>query len=116
MSEKEPRPISELKPENYDNAVDLRGTPTHVCICGCFVWNVKCVFKDYEMSYHYTDMECAKCGSLATTPTPSHMPEGYVSEYGCLHDNGEHCSHDDSDDEDDCDCDVSTCDCEEESE
>lgn len=78
-----PRPIIEAKPENYDSAMDLRGEPTHICVCGCFVWNVKCVFEDYEMVYHYLDMECVNCGSLATAPTPSGMPDGYTPKGGC---------------------------------
>jgi hypothetical protein len=69
-----PKPISELKP-SYENVVDLRGEPTHVCICGSFVWNVKCSFEDYEMSFYYLDMECANCGSLATAPTPPAKPD-----------------------------------------
>ena len=62
--------INNLRPDNYDNAVDLRGTPTHVCICGCVVWNVKVIFEDDEISSYFLDMECANCGSFATAPTP----------------------------------------------
>jgi hypothetical protein len=62
--------INNLRPENYENAVDLRGTPTHVCICGCIVWNVKVIFEDDEIGSYFLDMECANCGSLATAPTP----------------------------------------------
>ena len=62
--------ITNLKPENYDNAMDLRGTPTHVCACGCNVFNVKVIFDDYEIATYFLDMECAQCGSLATAPTP----------------------------------------------
>jgi len=62
--------INNLRPENYDNAMDLRGTPTHVCACGCNVFNVKAIFDDYEIATYFLDMECAQCGSLATAPTP----------------------------------------------
>lgn len=62
--------INDLKPPNYDNAVDLRGTPTHVCICGCQIWNVKVMFEDSEIASYFLDMECANCGSFATAPTP----------------------------------------------
>ena len=62
--------INDLKPENYDNAMDLRGTPTHVCPCGCNIFNVKVIFEDYEIGTYFLDMECAQCGSLATAPTP----------------------------------------------
>ena len=62
--------INNLRPDNYDNAMDLRGTPTHVCACGCNVFNVKVIFDDYEIATYFLDMECAQCGSLATAPTP----------------------------------------------
>jgi hypothetical protein len=50
--------------------MDLRGTPTHACICGSLVWNIKAVFDNYEIATYFLDMECAECGSLATAPTP----------------------------------------------
>lgn len=62
--------IVNLRPENYDNAMDLRGAPTHVCPCGCNIFNVKVIFDDYEIGTYFLDMECAQCGSLATAPTP----------------------------------------------
>jgi hypothetical protein len=62
--------INNLRPENYNNAMDLRGTPTHVCPCGCYIWNLKVVFQDNEISQYLLDMECANCGSIATAPTP----------------------------------------------
>jgi hypothetical protein len=62
--------IQELNPKDYGNAMDLRGTPTHVCPCGCNVWNVKVTFDDFEIGSYFLDMECANCGSLATAPTP----------------------------------------------
>lgn len=55
---------------NYDNAIDLRGTPTHVCVCGNEIFNLKVVFENFEIATYFLDMECAKCGSLATAPTP----------------------------------------------
>lgn len=66
----EPEDIIALKPENYDNAIDLRGTPTHVCVCGCNVFNLKVIFDDFQIMQYFLDMECAQCGSLATAPTP----------------------------------------------
>jgi hypothetical protein len=51
-------------------SMDLRGTPTHACICGSVVWNIKAVFDNYEIATYFLDMECAECGSLATAPTP----------------------------------------------
>jgi hypothetical protein len=53
-----------------DNSMDLRGTPTHVCVCGSQVWNIKAVFSDFEIAQYFIDMECASCGSYATAPTP----------------------------------------------
>ncbi len=62
--------IQDLKPENYDHAMDLRGTPTHVCVCGCNIWNVKVIFDESEIATYFLDMECVNCGSFATAPTP----------------------------------------------
>ena len=68
--------IVNLKPENYDNAMDLRGAPTHVCPCGCNIFNVKVIFYENEIATYFLDMECANCGSLATAPTPVDHTEG----------------------------------------
>jgi hypothetical protein len=62
--------IKDLRPVNYNNAMDLRGTPTHECVCGCNIWNVKVIFSEYQIATYFLDMECANCGSLATAPTP----------------------------------------------
>jgi hypothetical protein len=50
--------------------MDLRGTPTHVCVCGSQIWNIKAVFENFEIAQYFIDMECASCGSYATAPTP----------------------------------------------
>jgi hypothetical protein len=55
---------------NLVNAMDLRGTPTHECICGCAIWNIKAVFDNFEIVTYFLDMQCSNCGSLATAPTP----------------------------------------------
>lgn len=55
---------------DYNNSMDLRGTPTHVCVCGNEIFNLKVVFENFEIATYFLDMECAKCGSLATAPTP----------------------------------------------
>lgn len=65
-----PIDIKDLRPENYDNAMDLRGTPTHECVCGCNVFNLKVTFHEGQISQYFLDMECAQCGSWATAPTP----------------------------------------------
>jgi hypothetical protein len=62
--------MNNLRPTYYSKAMDLRGTPTHVCPCGGFVWNVKVVFYESEIAQYFLDMECSNCGSLATAPTP----------------------------------------------
>ena len=64
------RDINSLRPHDYNNAMDLRGTPTHVCPCGSIVWDLKAIFEDGEIATYFLDMECANCGSLATAPTP----------------------------------------------
>jgi hypothetical protein len=64
-----PKTVYDLKPENYDHAMDLRGTPTHVCPCGCNIWNVKVIFEEFEVATYFLDIECANCGSMATAPT-----------------------------------------------
>lgn len=57
--------------EEYDKPyMDLRGTPTHVCVCGGEVFYLKVSFRDSEISQYLLDMQCANCGSLATAPTP----------------------------------------------
>ena len=64
--------ITEMKPD-YTQAMDIRGTPTLVCPCGCEIWNLKTVLDDDgEIAMYFLDMECAECGTLATAP----MPEG----------------------------------------
>lgn len=67
--------INDLRPEDYTKAMDLRGTPTHICPCGCIIWNVKVIFYKSEIAQYFLDMECAQCGSLATAPTPE---DGYL--------------------------------------
>ena len=74
--EQEVEDIVNLRPENYDNAMDLRGAPTHVCPCGCNIFNLKVIFYENEIATYFLDMECAKCGSLATAPTPVDYREG----------------------------------------
>ena len=65
-----PKDINSLSPHDYNNAMDLRGTPTHVCPCGSMVWDLKVIFQEGEIATYFLDMQCANCGSLATAPTP----------------------------------------------
>lgn len=60
--------ISELKPD-YSEAMDIRGEPTTVCVCGSFIWNLKVKFAENgTIGMYFTDMECAVCGTQATAP------------------------------------------------
>ena len=61
---------NDLGEEEEPTALDLRGTPTHTCVCGSDIWYVKAVFDNYEISTYFLDMLCASCGNLATAPTP----------------------------------------------
>lgn len=56
--------------DQQESALDLRGTPTHVCVCGSQHFYVRAIFQDYEIATYFLDMICAECGSLATAPTP----------------------------------------------
>ena len=67
--------INDLRPD-YSRSMDVRGVPTHVCPCGCEIWNVKVIFDSCEIATYFLDMECANCGTLATAPTPLDR-EGY---------------------------------------
>jgi hypothetical protein len=65
----EPKDINEIKPD-YSQAMDVRGYPTHVCPCGCPIFNLKVIFENFEIAQYFLDMECINCGTLATAPTP----------------------------------------------
>lgn len=49
--------------------VDLRGVPTHVCICGSKIWNIQAMFENGGIALYFLDMKCVQCGALATAPT-----------------------------------------------
>lgn len=55
---------------DFSKSMDLRGTPTHICPCGCDEFLIQAKFEDYELSMYYLDMQCMDCGSLLTAPTP----------------------------------------------
>jgi ferredoxin-like protein FixX len=62
--------INDVKPD-YTKALDVRGEPTMVCPCGCYVWNLKVSFdEEGVITTYFTDMECIECGTLATAPMP----------------------------------------------
>jgi len=51
-------------------ALDLRGTPTHACICGSRHFYIRAIFDNYEIATYFLDMQCTECGALLTAPTP----------------------------------------------
>lgn len=60
---------AELQESEMDS-MDLRGTPTHECICGSKVFNLPVAFENYEIATYFLDMQCVECGSIYTAPTP----------------------------------------------
>ena len=61
----------ELNEDTFpEDALDLRGTPTHACICGSRVWYIQAAFENYEIATYFLEMQCSNCGSIATAPTP----------------------------------------------
>lgn len=62
--------VEEARQEQEWSAMDLRGNPTHECVCGSRMFYVKAAFEDYEIATYFLDMQCAECGNLATAPTP----------------------------------------------
>ena len=56
--------------ESEIDSMDLRGTPTHECICGSKVFNISVAFENYEIATYFLDMQCVECGSIYTAPTP----------------------------------------------
>jgi hypothetical protein len=64
--------IYEMKPDNYDNAMDIRGNPTTVCPCGSVIWNLKVKWDSDsgDIGFYFRDMECSLCGTRATAPIP----------------------------------------------
>ena len=59
----------EMKRSN-PNPLDLRGTPTHACICGSKHFYIRAVFDNFELATYFLDMQCTECGALLTAPTP----------------------------------------------
>ena len=62
--------VEEARRDQDFDGMDLRGTPTHTCVCGSQIFYVKAVFDNYEIATYFLDMQCAECGNLATAPTP----------------------------------------------
>jgi hypothetical protein len=56
--------------EHEVESMDLRGTPTHECICGSKVFNLPVCFQDFEIATYFLEMQCVECGSMYTAPTP----------------------------------------------
>jgi hypothetical protein len=70
VDKEEEKKIIEENAGTPKTSIDLRGTPTHQCVCGSEIWNLQVAFDDYEIATYYLDMECVNCGSIATAPTP----------------------------------------------
>lgn len=62
--------VEQARQDQMVSGMDLRGNPTHECICGSQVFYIKAVFDNYEIATYFLDMECVECGNLATAPTP----------------------------------------------
>ena len=62
--------VEQARQDQMVSGMDLRGTPTHECICGSQIFNIRAVFDNYEIATYFLDMECVECGNLATEPTP----------------------------------------------
>jgi len=56
--------------EDPSSPIDLRGTPSHQCVCGSNQFYVRAMFDNYEIATYFLDMVCVNCGSLLTAPTP----------------------------------------------
>jgi hypothetical protein len=57
-------------------SLDLRGIPTHRCICGSSLFLVPMSFEDYRPSAWLLDAECMECGNQLTVPCPADRPTG----------------------------------------
>jgi hypothetical protein len=56
----------DLKP----SAMDLRGEPIKVCVCGSDVWNLQVKWdEDDTIGMYFMNMWCPLCDSVATAPT-----------------------------------------------
>jgi hypothetical protein len=53
-----------------ENPLNLRGIPTHSCVCGCDLFLMIASFENCELSFYFTDAQCLDCGALVTLPTP----------------------------------------------
>ena len=43
---------------------------THVCPCGCDMFNLICKFEDGEVAFYLRETRCTSCGSLLLAPIP----------------------------------------------
>ena len=74
----DPKHITDLfHNKNYTKAMDLRGEPTEVCVCGCDVFHMLAGFVEGKIAFYFIDAECASCGSMLTLPTPTEEEEKY---------------------------------------
>ena len=54
---------------DHSQAMDFGDTIVHECVCGSNMFNVVCVFDDYEIASYLLDMNCVFCGSRYKAPT-----------------------------------------------
>lgn len=59
--------------------MDLRGTPTHMCPCGCDLFRILARFEDNDIALWTLDGECYNCGNLLTVPCPADERENHGS-------------------------------------
>ena len=55
---------------------DLRSLgPTHICPCGCSVFETLVAFEDYELSWWYLEGTCLNCSNKVILPCPVDRPK-----------------------------------------
>ena len=66
--------ILQLLPDEF--ATDMRDLgPTHICPCGCTVFETLVSFENYEISWWFLDGKCLNCANLVKLPCPVDNPE-----------------------------------------
>jgi hypothetical protein len=48
--------------------VDLKGIPTHECLCGCDTFITAVKFDDYHIAWYTLQGKCYACGNMVTLP------------------------------------------------
>lgn len=50
--------------------IDLRGTPTHQCVCGSTTFKILAGFDSGEIAWYSLEGYCYDCGAHVTVPCP----------------------------------------------